>query len=167
MLAECCPNKHQGCKKDACHPKVHCVNSLKHSTLPRQPSDRTRKQASIPPFFCQFFLRRLTAGRNQIIERRFTVVCPELAIARRFLNGGKHRRIKSKCAIRGRCSLQLVLAAFQQSASLFAMQQDQRCPLRMISLWLNTFDTPIIRQRNIAAALYTLKFARETRTAGV
>ena len=129
--------------------------------------DRTCQQTSVPPFFCQFFLCRFTTGRNQIIERLFTVACPKLIVTRGFWNRCKYRWIKSKSTICGSCDLQLVLAAFQQSASLIAMQQDQRCSLRIISLRLNAFDAPVICQCDIAAALNPLKPAREARTAGV
>lgn len=120
---------------------------------PCQFSNYTCQQTFVPPFFCQLFLCRLTAGRNHLIKGRFTITRPEFVKTCRLLNRCKYRRIKSKSTICGSCDLQLVLAAFQQSASLIAMQQDQRCPLRIISFRLNAFDTPIIRQSDIAATL--------------
>ena len=68
VLAEDCPSKNHAQHQDTYRKQAHCIDSLKHLTLPFQSVNRTRQQTSVPALFCQLILRRLAAGGNQIIE---------------------------------------------------------------------------------------------------
>lgn len=83
------------------------------------------------------------------------------------MNGCKHRRVKGKRVFGCGLELQLILAAFQQAASLFTMQQNKGCALRVVGVRLDSLDTPIIGQRDVAATLDPFELAYKAGAAGV
>ena len=121
-LAEHGPEKEQGQQQNAHRPWVHCVDLSKHRVLSFQAAHDAGQKALASAFLRQFFFGRLAAGRYQIGKGFLTVALPEFIIAGGLLNGCKHRRVKGKRVFGCGLELQLILAAFQQSASLIAMQ---------------------------------------------
>ena len=125
------------------------------------------QKALAPAFLRQFVLCRLAAGGNQIGKGRLTVALPEFIIAGGLLNGCKHRRVKGKRVFGCGLELQLILAAFQQAASLFTVNQNEGCALRIVGVRLNSLDAPIVRKRDVAATFDPFELAYKAGAAGV
>lgn len=166
-LAEYGPEKEQGQQQNAHRPWVHCVDSSKHRVLSFQAAHDAGQKALAPAFLRQFFFSRFAAGRNQIGKGRLTVALPEFIIAGGLLNGCKHRWVKGKRVFGCGLELQLILAAFQQAASLFTVNQDEGCALRVVGIWLNSLDAPIVRKRDVAATLDPFELTYKAGAAGV
>lgn len=96
-----------------------------------------------------------------------TVAFPEFIIAGRLLNGCKHRRVKGKRIFGCGLESQLLLAAFQQAASLFTVQQNEGCALRVVGVRLDPLDAPIVCKRDVAATLDPFELAYEAGAAGI
>ena len=142
-LAEHGPEKEQRQQQNAHRPWVHCVDSSKHRVLSFQAAHDAGQKALASAFLHQFFFRRFAAGRNQIGKGCLTVALPEFIIAGGLSNGRKHRRVKGKRVFGCGLELQLILAAFQKASSLFTMQQNKGCALRVVGVRLNSLDAPI------------------------
>ena len=83
------------------------------------------------------------------------------------MNGCKHRWVKGKRAFGCGLELQLILAAFQQAASLFTVNQNEGCALRIVGVRLNSLDAPIVRKRDVAATFDPFELAYKAGAAGV
>lgn len=166
-LAEHGPEKEQGQQQNAHRPWVHCVDLSKHRVLSLQAAHDAGQKALAPAFLRQFFFRRFAAGRYQIGKGRLTVALPKFIIAGGLLNGCKHRWVKGKRAFGCGLELQLILAAFQQAASLFTVNQNEGCALRIVGVRLNSLDAPIVRKRDVAATFDPFELAYKAGAAGV